>query len=96
MLEVGRVQWCPAHLLNSPHHSHHVGRSSVAAAPHADVVGRDALYNADVEVAEDLRLYVKVPQPQLCPLNQLCPSMVLTDVDTQVFKAALPLHCKHP
>lgn len=72
--------------------------SSGAAIPHGDAAGQDALNDAAVEVAEDLRRHARFPQPTqevqplLRPLNQLCgvewPGEVLTDVH--------PLHFKPP
>ena len=95
-------------LLSSLYHSLQVFavQSRSAAVPDGDTAGQDALNNAAVEDAENLRQHAKLPQPRqkiqplLGPLYQLCgvewPSEVITDLDAQVFKAAHPLYFKLP
>ena len=75
-----RGQWSPADLFHSRHHSlqEFVVHSRSTAVPDGDIAGQDALNNAAVEVAEDPRRHVKLPQPLqkiqplLDPLYQLC------------------------
>ena len=101
-----RGQWSPGDLLRSLYHclQAFVVQSRSAAISDGDTASQDALNNAAVEVAEDLRRHARLPQPPqkiqplLGPLYQLCdvewPSEVITDVDAQVFKAAHPFYFK--
>ena len=79
-------------------------RDVTAAIPDGDTASKEALNNAAVEFTEDLRWHAKLPQPPqkiqplLGPLYQVCggewPNEVITDVDFQVFEAALSLYFK--
>ena len=55
----------PGDLLSSLYHSLQAFavQSRSAAAPDCDTAGQNALNNAVVEVAEDLRRHAKLPQP---------------------------------